>query len=324
MMIPVTRLLLHAIIVLATCVGVGAGAQVQAQAAQPTRFIVPTPAGGNLDALARKVAQSLSTLSGQNVVVENRPGAAGQIGIDYVARSAPDGKTLLIAGSFLSTNPLQYKGALNPITEVAPVIKLADNEIYLVAHTGLPIERAEDIRDVARQRPGGLNCAAVPGQMALGCERLRVLLDGKLVSIPYPGIAPTLNAIAAGHVDLAFSSYGTLKTLVESKRVRVLAVVGDKPGKPPFERLPMLKETWPGFVMNGYAGVFAPAGTPPALVATLNSELNRALATPELVHAIQELGYTRRGGGPDVLSRTLAHDAAFYSRIAAEAGLVPQ
>ncbi len=295
-----------------------------AQGAPATRLIVPAPAGGNLDGLARKLAQSLTAGSGQTVVVENRPGASGQIGADLVARSAPDGKTLLIAGSFLSTNPLQFKGALNPVTELAPVIKLADNEIYLVAYTGLPVERAEEIREVARQRPGGLNCAAVPGQMALGCERLRVLLDGKLVPIPYPGIAPTLNAVAAGHVDLAFASYGTLKPLVESKRVRVLAVVGDKPGKPPFDHVPLLKDTWPGFVMNGYAGVFAPAGTPPALVAALNSEFNRALATPDMAQAVHELGYTRRGGSPEVLARTLAHDTAFYSRVAAEAGIVPQ
>lgn len=295
-----------------------------AEASQPTRLIVPAPAGGNLDALARRFAQSLSAHSGQNVMVENRPGASGQIGADLVARAAPDGKTLLIAGSFLSTNPLQFKGALNPITELMPVIKLADNEIYLVAHAGLPIERAEDIQAVARQRPGGLNCAAVPGQMALGCERLRVLLDGKLVSIPYPGIAPTLNAVAAGHVDLAFASHGSLKPLVESNRVRVLAVVGERPGKPPFDRVPLLKDTWPGFVMNGYAGVFAPAGTPVALVSALNQEFNRALATPEMVQAMHDLGYTRRGGAPEILARTLTHDAAFYQRIAAEAGLVPR
>lgn len=295
-----------------------------ADVSQPTRLVVPAPAGGNLDALARKLAHSLTAVSGQNVLVENRPGASGQIGVELVARAVPDGKTLLIAGSFLSTNPLQFKGALNPITELTPVIKLADNEIYLVANAGLPVERAEDIQAAARQRPGGLNCAAVPGQMALGCERLRVLLDGKLVSIPYPGIAPALNAVAAGHVDLAFASHGSLKPLVESNRVRVLAVVGERPGKPPFDRAPLLKDTWPGFVMNGYAGVFAPVGTPVALVTALNQAFNRTLATPEMVQAMHDLGYTRRGGAPEVLARTLAHDAAFYQRIAAEAGLAPQ
>lgn len=297
---------------------------VWAHTSPPTRLVVPAPAGGNLDALARKLAQSLAAVSGQNVVVENRPGASGQLGADLVARSAPDGKTLLIAGSFISTNPLQFKSALNPLTELAPVIRLADNEIYLVAHGSLPIERPEDIRDMARQRPGGVNCGAVPGQMALGCERLRVLLDGKLVPIPYPGIAPTLNAVAAGHVDLAFASYGALKPLVESNRVRVLAVVGEKPGKPPFEGVPLLKKTWPGFVMNGYAGVFASAGTPAGLVATLNHEFNRALSTTEMIQALHELGYIHRGGGPEVLARTLKDDAAFYSRVAAEAGLEPR
>ena len=295
-----------------------------ADVSQPTRLVVPAPAGGNLDALARKLAHSLTAVSGQNVLVENRPGASGQIGVELVARAVPDGKTLLIAGSFLSTNPLQFKGALNPITELTPVIKLADNEIYLVAHAGLPVERAEDIQAAARQRPGGLNCAAVPGQMSLGCGRLRVMLDGKLVSIPYPGIAPALNAVAVGHVDLAFASHGSLKPLVESNRVRVLAVVGERPGKPPFDRAPLLKDTWPGFVMNGYAGVFAPVGTPVALVTALNQAFNRTLATPEMVQAMHDLGYTRRGGAPEVLARTLAHDAAFYQRIAAEAGLAPQ
>ena len=298
--------------------------QAQAQGTHPIKLVVPVPAGGSLDALARKVALSFTAVSGQAIVVENRPGASGQIGIEQVARSAPDGKTLLVGSSFLSTNPLQFKGALNPQTELKPVVRLADNEIYLVVNPSLQLEKPEDLRELARQRPGGLNCAAVPGQMALGCERLKILQDGKLTSIPYPGVAPALTAVAAGHVDLIFTTYGSLKALVESRRVQPLAVVAEKHGKPPFERLPVLKDTWPGFVMGGYAGIFVPAGTPPAVIAALNSEFNRALATPELTQALQEIGYTKRGGSPEVLARTLASDATFYNRIAADTGLVPQ
>jgi tripartite-type tricarboxylate transporter receptor subunit TctC len=317
---PSRRLLFYALCFLAACTG----AVTKTQATQPTRLIVPVTAGGSLDVLARKVAQSLAAVSGQTVIVENRPGASAQIGTEYVARSTPDGKTLLIGASFLTINTLQYKGALNPITDLKPVIQLTENEIYLAVYPGLHLANVGDLRELARQRPNGLNCAAAPGQMTLACLRLRTLLGGKVALIPYPGVAPALTDLAAGHVDLIFTTQATLKPLLAAKRVQVVAGLGNGPGKSPMEKLPQMKDFWPGFTMHGYEGVFAPSNTPATVIEVVNQEFSRALETTELTQAIHDLGFIKKGGPADVLRRRLVHDAELYGRIAAEAGLVPQ
>lgn len=297
---------------------------VGAQEPPPLRLIVPVTAGGSLDSLARKFALAYTAVTGKPVMVDNRPGASSQIGVDLAARAAPDGRTWLLAGSFLSTNPLQFRHALNPMKDLRPVIKLADNEIFLAVHAGLPVRNLADLRQLAQERRQGLNCAAIPGQMALGCERLRTLLGAPVVPIPFPGAAPAVQAVAAGHVDLVFGTHGALRAQAESQRIRLLAATGTRAGSPPFEQLPLARDTWPGFVLQGYAGLFVPAGTPDAVVQSLNDEFNRALAHPELIAGMRELGYTRVGGRPESLLRTLVQDAAFYGRIAADAGIVPQ
>jgi tripartite-type tricarboxylate transporter receptor subunit TctC len=297
---------------------------VQAQDRLPTRLIVPVSAGSSLDVQARKFAERMTQTFDQSVIVENRPGASGMIGTEYVARSQPDGRTLLMAASFVPINVVMYKAAIDPVRELKPVIKLVESEVFLAANSSLGVSRPGELAGIARARSGGLNCAAVPGYSTLGCEQLRVLLGGAITTIPYSGTGPASQALLAGQVDLLIGSAALVGSLTGGGKVQVVAAMGSRAARPPLSGLPLARDTWPGFVIQSWIGVFVAAGTRDAIVDDLNRKVNTLLVDPALVRLLTEQGYAVGGGTPEQLGRALSDDIVAYGRMLAAAGIAKQ
>ncbi len=287
----------------------------QSWAAESTiKLVVPFAAGGSIDVMARLLAPRLSKGLQQNVIVENRTGAGGVIGTEQVIRSEPDGRTLLMASTYLATNVLVPHPRFDPLVDLLPVVQINSIEILLMVNDKLEVQSLADLKRLAQSKPGGLNCAAGAGVMTLGCERLAVVLEGKSVSVPYSGLAPAVAALMAGHVDIAFLDRASATTAIDGRRVRVLASAGATVARPPFEQAPLLKNTWPGFSLVGFGGAFAPAGTPGTTIQRLNQEFNTALNDPEVRAAAARSGEHLVGGTPEVLGKTLSAAIDNYSR----------
>jgi tripartite-type tricarboxylate transporter receptor subunit TctC len=288
------------------------------QAGAVLTLVVPAAAGGPMDAVARHLATRMAEQSGQAVVVENRSGAKCLIGTQFVARSAPDGRTLLVGSSFMTSNALTFETAPHPIDDLRPLVKLTEMDIYLAGRAGLEVAGPADLERLARESPDGLNCAGLGGNLTLGCERLKKLLGGRVTLIPYNGVAPGVNDLAGGHVDLLFSPHQSLLPLAGTGKIQILAVLGDRPGTPPFEKAPLLKDTWPGFMMTSYHGIWAPPGTPDDLMVQLNQRINEALKDPQVIASLKTMGYRTVGGAPEILTRHLEAELNFQRRILEE------
>ncbi len=291
------------------------------RAAEPQiRLVVPVSAGGPADAFARMLALNLGRRMQRPVIVENMPGASGVIGTEYVVRSAPDGNTVLLAPDLIASNVSQFQLRFDPVSDLAPVIQLTANEIFLVVNAEKGIHSLEDLARTARQRPGGLNCGASTGALFMNCERMRHVLDGRVVSVPYPGVAPALNSLLGGHVDFAFVPQNALGPLIESNKVRLLATAGGQAPRAPFDKVPLLQDAWPGSWMRSFTGLFVPAATSRAAVERLNREVNALLAEPEMREFAARSGNTLVGGVPQTLAKTLAREIDSHARTVAETG----
>ncbi len=297
---------------------------VQAQDRLPTRLIVPVSAGSSLDVQARKFAERMTQTFDQSVIVENRPGASGMIGTEYVARSQADGRTLLMAASFVPINSVMYKTAIDPVKELRPVIKLVESEVFLAANASLGASRPADLAVIARGRSGGLNCAAVPGYSTLGCEQLRVLFGGAITTIPYSGTGPASHALLAGQVDLLIGSASLVGSLTAGGKVQIIAAMGSRPARAPMGSVPLARDTWPGLVIQSWNGVFVASGTSDAIVDDLNRKMNTLLVDPALGRLLTEQGYAVGGGTPEQLGRALSDDIVAYGRMLAAAGIAKQ
>jgi tripartite-type tricarboxylate transporter receptor subunit TctC len=288
------------------------------------RIVVPFSAGGTLDAMARMIARRLGEALQEPVIVENRPGADTAIGTRLVVKSAADGKTLLLAASAIASMVSTHRLDYDPLRDLKPVIQLTASENLLAANAQLELRSLAGLARLARIRSQGLNCAGIPGQMALGCDHLGKILDGRVVTVPFQSMMPALNAMLAGHVDIMFVPRAAAGPLARDGRLTVLASAAETRSQPPFERLPLLKETWPLIKMHSYAGLYVPAGTPSEVVARLNRELNTILSAPETRDYLDGLGYTVVGGSPEVLFHQVADDIEYYRRLVRDlAGPVP-
>lgn len=294
-----------------------------ASAQTPLRIVVPFPPGGGLDGVARLLALHLGAIRGETVLVENRPGADALIGMQHVANSAPDGRTLLMAASFVASNVVLHRFNFDPKTELAPVIMTSTNETVLGVHAGLNVNSVQDLVKLAESRASGLNCGAAAGHPAMACEQMRALLKGKVTPIPFAGLGPAASALAAGHVDIVLAPRGALNGLAEGGKVRFIAGVDDHALAPPLDRLPVLKDTWPLMYVVNFNGIFAPAGTPAPVIEALNRDLNRVLSLPEVRTTLQKNGHHLAGGRPDALGAVLADSIDHMRRIADQLGIKP-
>jgi len=287
---------------------------------RPIRFIVPFPAGGSTDVGARVIANSLTRALGQQIVVENKSGANGTIGIEAAARSPDDGYTILVASDSISSNPHVYKVNVDPLKELAPVIQLSRQPIVLAAHPSLGIASLAELIALARQQPGQRYVTGggygTPQHMVM--QWFASIAGIKLEQVPYRGGAPAINDLIAGHVKLgslgstpliAHYKAGTLRLLAQSTLARAPSL----PDVPTYQEAGIQ-----GLVLDQWLGVFVPAGTPPAIAARLNAEINNALADPAVRESFLQAAQEPLGGTAAQFARVVHDDYDKYARLARE------
>jgi tripartite-type tricarboxylate transporter receptor subunit TctC len=291
---------------------------------RPVRLIVPYPAGGPTDFVGRTVATKLSQYLGQQVVVDNRPGAGTVIGSELVARSAPDGYTLLFGtggGTFLA--PLMLpKVPYDPHRDFLPVAMLVMSPQVLVVHPSVAASSVSELVALAKSKPGVLNFASVGTGTSphLGGELFASLAGVKIVHVPYKGTAPAMTDLISGQVQMMFTSMPTVLAHVKSGKLRLLGTGGTKRSAA-IGDTPTIAETVPGFELVTWYAVFAPARTPEAIIKRLNAEINKVLADAESRDRMSAQGLEPTPMTPDELKRYSQEETKRWTRLIKAAGI---
>jgi tripartite-type tricarboxylate transporter receptor subunit TctC len=298
----------------------------QSYPTKPIRLIVGYAAGGSVDTTARIFAPRLSAELGQQVIVENRPGAASNIAAEYIARAAPDGYTLFwSSGAALGTNTAFYeKLTYNPLKDFTPIAMLVYQGNGLVVNPTVPAKTTRELIALAKARPGQLNygTAGSGTSQHLTAELFSRMADIKMTGIAYKGGAPALVDLIAGQIDLVFSPLPEVIPYIQAKRLRPIAVSGAT-RSPALPDVPTVAETLPGFAFEGFIGVVGPAGMSSDLVKRLNAVANKALQDPDVKKRLVDLGLGIAGSTPDQLGAHMREQTALIIRIAKDAGIKP-
>lgn len=284
------------------------------------RLVVPFPPGGSNDVIARAMAPQLAKRLGTNVIVENKSGAAGVIGSDAVAKAAPDGSHLLLTSStFLTTAATQAKLPYDPLAALIPVAMVAEGPLLVAVPAERPIRTPADLVAAAKAKPGALNygTAGVGSLAHLATELLNGAANIQMTHVPYKGAGPALIDLAAGQIDVMISNYSSLVSQMKAGKVRAIAVTSPKPS-PAFPELPPIGSAVPGYAMDIWVTVFAPAGTPAALIERLNKEINAISASPELRTFLDPDGAQPVALPPAAIAARMKQDLTQLKRIAAE------
>lgn len=296
-----------------------ATAQATAGGGRPIRILVPFTPGGTTDILARVLGPKLSAALGQNVIVENRPGAGGSIGATEAARAAPDGLTLLMGHiGTLGVNPSMYpKLGYDPVKSFAPVAWVAQVPNVLVVPASSPARTFREFLDLARARPGRLTYSSGGNGSAahITFESLKLRTRVFMLHIPYRGTAPSVSDLIAGQVDATFTGAPAVLPHVRSGRLRALAV-SSAARIPTLPDVPTVAESgYPGFEADQWYGIVAPAGTPAALIARLNAEVNKALALPEVAQQLATEGAVPMATTPQAFGELIAREIPRWAEV---------
>lgn len=303
-------------------------AQAQPYPAKPVRIVVPFPAGGNADIFARAFAQKLGDAWKQTPIVDNRAGAAGIIGTQFVARSPADGYTLLFGTTGThTTNPAVYaKLPYDPVKDFAPVSNFADSPFLLVVHPSVPAHTLQGLVALAKSRPGQLDYASFgAGSSAhLAGEMLRTMAGINIVHVAYKGGPPAVTDPVGGHVSLMFNSLPAVLPLVKAERLRALAVASARRA-PTLPELPTFAEAGlAGFEAGSWYGVLAPAGTPREAITKLHAETVRMLALRDIRQKLATEGAEAIGNTPEEFAAQIQRDMARWAKVARDAKIPQQ
>ncbi len=290
------------------------------------RIIVPfTPGGGN-DVYARAIAPKLQERFGQPVIVENKPGAAGNIGADFVARSAPDGHTLLVAQNGLAMAPWITKNLPFDVEkDFAPVGISLTLPLGVVVNPDLPINSIADLVAYARTNPDKLSYA-IPGfgtPQHLFTELLLSMTGTRMVAVPYKGAAGMVGDLMGGQVHVLFGALNSLLPHIKSGKIRAIGV-GERERLPYLKDVPTVAETLSGYEAGFWFGLFAPAGTPEAIVKKISEEVRAAVTAPDVVPRLQAVGFEIKPGTPAEMRATLKTELEKWRKVVNEAGIKPQ
>ncbi|XAH22886.1 tripartite tricarboxylate transporter substrate binding protein [Xylophilus sp. GW821-FHT01B05] len=288
---------------------------------RPIRLVVPFTPGGSTDILARSIAQKLTEAWGQPVVIDNVPGAGGSIGADKVAKATPDGYTLLMGHiGTLAVNPSLYpRLPYDPVHSFAPVAWVARVPNVLAVHPSVPARTVKELVAYARATPGGLNYGSGGNGSAahIAMEYFRLQTGAPLTHVPYRGTAPGVTDLIAGQIQLMFTGAPAVMPPVKAGQLRALAVSSPHRMKA-FPDLPTVAESgWPGFEADQWYGVVAPAGTPAAVVAQLNAQINQALGTPALAERFSAEGAEATPAKPEVFGQLIVREIARWKPVLA-------
>jgi tripartite-type tricarboxylate transporter receptor subunit TctC len=286
---------------------------------RPIHVIVPTPAGGPVDVMARMVANQISPLLGQSVIIENRGGAGNTIGSAEAARAMPDGYTLLYSSSsgLVIAPMLQKNAGYDPLKSYDPVALVAATTNVLVAHPSVPVKSVGELIAYAKARPGMVNFSSggIGTLPHLIGEYFKAKAGIDVIHVPYRGGGPSVQDVVAGHIQFTFEGISVLLPLIQSGQLRGLAVTGTA-RSPLLPELPtMIESGFPGFATSAWTGLLAPAGTPPEAVAKLNGAVNNALKTAEMKAALDRLAGEALGGAPSELTKVIESDIAKWAPI---------
>lgn len=267
---------------------------------RPIRMIAPFAPGGGSDVVARLVAQKMSPIIGQSVVVENRPGASGIIGADHVAKAQPDGYTILMTNSALTSNPWLYKTLpYDTDKDLVPVIELASSPTLLAAHPSAPFNTVPELVAYARQHPRHVTVGTPgAGQMShLAAEMVSQVSATELLMVHYKGTANSLSDLISGNIMMSFGTVPGFINQIKAGKLKPIAVASPQ-RLAALPDVPTVAETYPGFEMTVWFGVFVPAGTPAAVIEKLNSAMAQVLADPAVRARFADEGLEPGGGSP--------------------------
>ena len=292
---------------------------------RPVRIIVPQTAGGAVDIVARAIAQKLSESWGQQVIIDNRPGANGIIGMEAVAKAKPDGYTLGAPfTSVLAINPFVYKTLpYDAFRDFAPVMQSVANVILLVVHPSLPVRSVKDLVALGKSRPGDLvyGSFGVGNLTHLAGELLRMETKMKMVHVPYKGETPAVTDLIGGQYVLLFSTSAGVFAHIKEGRLRLLATGGEKSAAA-YPNAPTMAEAgFPGAGVTGWSGLAMPAGTPPEIVQKFSREAARHVKSAEMSERLTALGAEPVGSSPEEFTAFIKSEATKWSRVIREAGI---
>ncbi len=305
---------------LATACAAGAAAFPE----RPVRLVAASAAGGGTDIIARLLAQSLTGVWSQQVIVDNRPGGGGVIATDITAKSVPDGHTLLLQSVGISYAPALYKKLPFDVRRDITAVTIVGSQPFVIAvHPSVPVKSVAELVQLAKSRPGEIRYASggVSGASHLGSELFRVTAGINVVHVPYKGTGPGTTALLTGEVQMGISGIGTVMPHAKSGKVRALAVTGAK-RSPAAPDLPTVAENGlPGYAFDVWYGVFAPAKTPRTTLGQINADANAALRDAETAKRFAAAGVDPIGGSVEDSNRYLQSEMAKWAKVIREAGI---
>lgn len=291
---------------------------------KPVRIVVPLAAGGPTDVLARLLAEAMTPILGQQVIVENRTGASGQIAVDYVARAAPDGYTLLMATLGTVILPQTNAGFdAATLDKLQPVSKVEGRPVYLVAPSSLPANDIAELLAYAKANPGKVRYGAQGASDILGIGNLNKLAGVDIQVVRYQGGAPAVQAVVAGQVELTLATPGAAAPFVKSGDMKVIAVTSPERLKD-LPDVPAIAEAVPGYDFISWTGIAAPAGTPKEAVDTIADAMRKALSEEKVVERLHELGTSPSPSTPEEFTDFFKAEIKKWADVAAAIGFTPQ
>ena len=293
----------------------------QAYPAKPIRAIVPAVPGGGTDILTRLLSPRLTEHLGQSIIVDNRAGAATNIGTEIVARSAPDGYTVLMATTPHAINPSLFRKLnFDPLNDFTMISQLALTQTVLVVHPSLPVKDVREFIALAKARPGQLTAATSGGTSAfLAVEMLKMMTHLDILNIPYKGAGLALNDTVAGHVQFQVNTLLAALPFIQSGRLRAIAVCGAKRATS-LPAVPTVAETIKGFESSGWYALLGPAGMPRDVVMRLYDAFSKSLQSPEIIRRLAELGVDVIAGSPDELVKVMPREITKWAAVVKASG----
>lgn len=310
-------------ILLSSAALLAAGTHAQAL---PTRILVGAPAGGSTDTLARTLATELGRLLGKTVIVENRPGAGGNIAAEAVARAAPDGNTLLMSFTSHAINASLYPSLpFDPIRDFTPLTCVATSPSVLVAHPSVPAKDVRELIALAKAKPGQLNFAigAVGSSLHLAGDLFKMQSGAFIVNIPYRGTAPAIQDVIAGQVELMFAAIGNAQAQVKAGKLKALGVTSAR-RLAAFPDVPAIAEVLPGYESSAWFGLFGPARMAPELARRISDAARQAIAAPDVRRRLDAEGAVPVGNSPEEFSKFVQGEIQRWARVVKFSGAKPE
>jgi tripartite-type tricarboxylate transporter receptor subunit TctC len=297
-----------------------------AQTMPPVRILVGAPAGGSTDTLARTLAVEMGRLLGRTVIIENRPGAGGNIAADAVAKSAADGNTLLMSFTSHAINASLYPSLpFDPVKDFTPLTCVATSPSMLVAHPSLHAKDVRELVALAKARPGQLNFAigAVGSSLHLAGDLFKMQSGAFIVNIPYRGTAPAIQDVIAGQVELMFAAVGNAQAQVKAGKLKALGVTSAK-RLAAFPDVPAIAEALPGYESSAWFGLFGPARMNPELARRLSDAARAAIATPEVRRRLEAEGAIAVGNSPEEFAAFVQAEITRWAKVVKFSGARPE